>query len=283
MLSTGIMPSVLASKGNSGREKVVRALEEYFAVKGHESGSDLVKARFQILQNDIGPKDIARFECVNGMALLVNTGPTAFWTIYHTFASTKILASVRDHIHTILSIEEQHGQIFRTIDLSRLKEVPILTSVLQESLRHRATGAGPRMVLEDTILDNRYLLKRDSYLIIPNHEMHFDLGAWGESVMDFDAQRFIRSGSNKIPPGAFRGFGGGVNLCPGKAFATTEVVALLAMLAMRYEMKPTSGQWTDPQQDMTNMSLAISPPQSKIIVEMLPREGLRCSSWAFKP
>jgi len=42
------MPSVLATKGNSGREKVVGALEEYFAVKGHESGSDLVKARFHV-------------------------------------------------------------------------------------------------------------------------------------------------------------------------------------------------------------------------------------------
>lgn len=101
--------------------------------------------------------------------------------------------------------------------------------------------------------------------------------------MDFDAQRFIKSGSNKIHPGAFRGFGGGVNLCPGKALATTEVVALLAMLAMRYEMKPTSGQWTDPQQDISNMSLAISLPQIKIIVEMLPRQGMRWSSWAFRP
>lgn len=155
------MSSVLESKGNSGREKVVRAMEESFAQKGHDSGSDLVKALFQILQNDVSPEDIASFECVNGMALLVNTVPTAFWTIYHTFASTKILASVREHIHTILRIEEEHGQIFRTIDLSRLKEVPILTSVLQESLRHRGTGAGPRVGLEDIILDDRYLMKRD--------------------------------------------------------------------------------------------------------------------------
>lgn len=125
------------------------------------------------------------------MALLVNTVPTAFWTIYHTFASTKILASVREHVDTILRIEEEHGQVFRTIDLSRLKEVPIVASIVKESLRHRGTGAGPRMVLEDIILGNRYLLKKDSYLIIPNHEMHFDIGAWGESVMDFDTQRFI--------------------------------------------------------------------------------------------
>ena len=247
MLLTGIMPGIVASKGYHGRDKVVLAFEQYFATDAYESGLDLIKARLQVLKKDIDPEDIARFECVNGIALLVNTVPTTFWTIYHVFADPAILEIVREHASTILTIEESVGGITRTIDLNRLKEVPTLTSILHEALRHRGSGTGPRMILDDVVLDDRYLLKKDSYLIIPNHEMHFNKQAWGETVMDFDAKRFMKGKAKKIHSGAFRGFGGGANLCPGKNFATIEVVALVTMFALRYDIRPASGQWLDPR------------------------------------
>ena len=82
-------------------------------------------------------------------------------------------------------------------------------------------------------------------------------------------------------PGAFRGWGGGANLCPGKPFATTEIVALVIMLALRYDIVPVSGQWTDPHQDLVNISLAISPPKAKVLVNLKAKERDGRQSWAF--
>jgi hypothetical protein len=104
MLLAGVVPSVLAAKGYAGREKVVASFERFFEAKGKQHASRLVQARHHVLSNRIGPQDIARFECVNGIAILANTVPTAFWTIYHVFSDPDILlkssrasVSVRQH------------------------------------------------------------------------------------------------------------------------------------------------------------------------------------------
>ena len=282
MLLANTIPSVLASKGYRGRERVVNALETYFNANRHQASSILLKSRLQILEHEIAPKDIARFECVNGIAILANTVPTAFWTLYHVFSNPTILATVREQAGALLDVTQDGDRLLRTIDSSRLNEIPILFSVLQESLRYRTSGAGSRMLLEDVLLEDRYLLKKGSFLIIPSHEMHFDIDAWGETVRDFDPQRFLKPNARKIHAGAFRGFGGGANLCPGKYFAMREVVAMVAMFALRYDMVPVSGAWVEPGQDTTNMSLAIAPPKKKVVVDILPRKGGEGGSWACK-
>ncbi|KAL8746543.1 MAG: hypothetical protein Q9190_001461 [Brigantiaea leucoxantha] len=164
----------------------------------------------------------------------------------------------------------------------RLNEVPLISSRVQESLRYRSSGTGPLFVMEDTMLDDRFLLKRDSYVMILNHEMHFDTGTWGLTVQDFEAHRFVKEPDQKIHSGAFRGFGGGVNLCPGKAFAATEIVALVAMLALRFDIDSSSGHWNDPEQDLSNMALAIAPPKHKVLVDVTPRIVLKDAAWTFK-
>lgn len=281
-LLTGALSRILAPRGFVGRNRVVAAFEQYFASNGADRSSKLTKARFQVLKAHFSLNDIARFECVNGNALLVNTVPAVFWTIYHIFADPRILQLAREQANKILTITESQNVVTKTIKLGRLNEVPLISGVVQESLGHRGSGTGPRFVMEDTMLDDRYLLKKNSYVMIPNHEMHFDAGAWGPTVKDFNAHRFVKEHGQKIHPGAFRGFGGGVNLCPGKAFATTEIVALVAMLALRFDIDSSSGHWTNPEQDLSNMALAIAPPKHKVLVDITPRMLLKDTAWVFE-
>ena len=281
MLLTGLMPKVLASRAYRGRERVARAFEQYFANKDQEQGSDLVKARLRILQSDINSEDIARFESVNGIAILSNSVPTAFWTLFHVFSDPATLELVRQQVQGISTSGERDGKTFHTIDLSRIKELTVVASIIQESLRHRASGTGARLVMEDILLNDQYLLKKDSFLIIPNHELHFDQRTWGKKTDEFDALRFTKSNPQKIHSGAFRGFGGGVNLCPGKLFAMTEITALVSMLVLRFDMKPAASRWIEPGQDVTNMSLAIGPPREKVVVDIIPKKDSG-GIWTFK-
>ncbi|KAL8924173.1 MAG: hypothetical protein Q9172_002795 [Xanthocarpia lactea] len=263
---------MLASKGFHGREKVVHAMERYFTAKGQDCGSDLVQVRYKILSQQFDLQDIARFECVNGIALLLNTVPAAFWTIYHVFSDRKLLRTVREEALSLSTSWGKDGTTTGKIDLAIQKDMSLLTAILHESLRYRGSGIGPRFVMEDTMLNDFYLLRKGAFVIIPQRHLNFNQSAWGGSANIFDPARFLKNGSNpKLHPGAFRGWGGGANLCAGKRFATKVIDALLAIMTISYEMTSASGDWEEPGQDLSNISLAIGPPKRKVRVNLTPR------------
>lgn len=235
----------------------------------------MTRGRYKMTSDHgLSAKDVARFESVQGITILSNTIPSAFWTIYHVFSRPAILQSIRDEAFLHLTVEDIQGTSVHTLDVTKVRETPVFLSAMQEATRHQSFGAGTRMVMEDVLLDNRYLLKKGSFLIMPNNVMHFDESAWGPTVNDFDAQRFMKKKSSaKIHSAAFRTFGGGANLCPGRFFATTEILSLLAMLALRYEITPVSGEWVAPKLDFANMSSIVTPPKTRIPVTSSPRKG----------
>ena len=279
LLSGPALSRFLAPKGCEGRAKVVTAFSQYFSDGGQQSGSDLVKARLEVMKHELAQSDIAGLECVNGQAILVNSVPTAFWTLWHIYSNDEILRAIRDEVDTITSVKEGR----KTIDLRHLKDLPILASTIQETLRHRSCGIGARMVLENTVLEDRHHLKKGSYVMFDNRSLHMHKPTWGSNSEHFDMRRFIKpTDQRRIQrSGAFRGFGGGANLCPGKDFATLEVIALVAMLVARFDMVPDEGRWRDPQQDLSNVSLAISPPGSKVFVQIVERDNLGDVTWTF--
>lgn len=275
------MPSVTCAKAYAGRERFVAAFERYFANGGPDTASHLVQARSKASEGyGLSMNDKARFEVVQGHAILANTTPTAFWTLYHVFSNPAILEEVREQVLTLLTVEKQNNTTTRTINVSKIREVALLDSILHESLRHYGSGTGSRIVLEDTMLDEKYLLKKSSFVFMPNHSYHFDRSSWGPTVNDFDAHRFMNAKSH--PSGTFRGFGGGVNLCPGRFFAMSEILSMCAMFALRYDITPISGDWVHPGTDSSNMSLIVHPPKQKVEVKFAVRKGWEGGSWAFR-
>lgn len=277
------IPKVTCSKAYAGRERVVNAFERYYLENGVQMASCLMKSCRQTRDRySVSLNDQARMEAVNGHALLANTAPTAFWTLYHLFTDSMILNDVRKQVKPLLTVEHRNGTVLRTICISKIREIPLLNSLLHESLRHYASGTGSRVVLEDTMLDNRYLLKKNTFVFMPNHTYHFDAAAWGPTVEDFNAYRFLKGDKPAHHAGAFRGFGGGANLCPGRFFAMNVILSMCAMMALKYDVKPTSNdEWIHPEKDNSNMALIVSPPKQNMLVEVMTREGWEGGSWAF--
>ncbi|KAF4622730.1 hypothetical protein G7Y89_g14296 [Cudoniella acicularis] len=157
-----------------------------------------------------------------------------------------------------------------TIDLAQLTNrqvCPVITSTWYEVLRFNHVGIAARVVMQDTLVDG-YLLKKDSTAMIVSPVMHSDLSVWGPSAREFCHCRFIQTHSNnnnsdrddrsttatdnsqershkakrgnlnpeKSP--ANRIFGGGSTLCPGRHFASQEVLSLLALTIMRFDVRP---------------------------------------------
>lgn len=280
----GVLPSITARKGLAGRAVVAKAFEQYFRNEGHKKGSVLAKNRYEVAaKNGIALEDIAKFEVGGAMAILVNTTPAAFWTLFFIYSTPGLLEDVRREIDpTVISTNNGDG-LTRSVDIKNLKQnCPLLISAFQETLRYCAIGTSVRQVMEDTVLDGQWLLKKDSMVQMPTRIIHKDSSLWGTDVDAFNPRRFLKdsepqksdSGAKKRPnAAAFRTFGGGTTLCPGRHFATNEILAVTAMFVLRYDMAPVAGSWSMPSTNNSNMAGAVMEPDSDIEVAVSQREG----------
>jgi hypothetical protein len=274
------LPKLFASKGIAAREVVVRAMKQYFQSGAHEGNSPLTTARYASLKDHISCDDMARFATVNGLAIIVNLLPVAFWTVYHIFTDPQLIADIRAQVESITTDNTtEQGKCIRKINLHALKDAPLLFSTVQETLRYRVTGTGPRKVMQDTIIgQDSDRLKRDSVIMIANRALHFEKVAWGPTADQFIAERFC----HKTPAHAFRGFGGGVNLRPGKSFVMQQIAAFVVMLVARFDVLPENGKWADVGQDGRKMAVQIAPPDREVRVRIVPRSKAEGCEWVFE-
>ena len=244
-LLLNISPSITAPKGHKARKIVADAFYEYFTQNGPENASTLVRSRYEnSVSHMIPTPDIARFEIGGAIAILVNTAPSIFWMVYSIYSEPELLRDCRKELEAILTTSKSlEGEIRHVIDMTAVKtHCRLLTSIFTETLRWRGIGLGVRQVLQDAVLDNgKYLLKKGSTVMMPARVLHSDPDLWGADVQDFQPRRFLKDSTTKHDPVAFRGFGGGTTLCPGRHFATTGILATVAMMILRYDINACDG------------------------------------------
>ncbi|KAI0469688.1 cytochrome P450 [Xylariaceae sp. FL0804] len=266
-----LMPKLLAPEAYRSREIVVKGLTTYFRDGGHEKASGLTKRRYEHKSSfNLPLDDIARTEVGNIFALIGNTAPATFWMIYHRYSDPDLLEDCRQEVSQVIRADGQKCEI----DITNVKaRCPTLLSALQEVLRFYGTGISTREVLEDYVLGGKYLLKKGNMVMILSPVQHTFREIWGYNVDEFDARQFVRSPQRLRPnPVAFRGFGGGTVLCPGRHFASTETLAFIALLIMRFDIQPVGGKWVMPGTDKAPPSASVAPPDVDMDVDIIPRD-----------
>ncbi|THV54588.1 hypothetical protein BGAL_0024g00540 [Botrytis galanthina] len=285
-LLVGILPSIFARKGVAARRRVTKAFESYYARSGLKDASLLAQARLEVnVKHGVPIKDVARYETVIGVAIIVNTAPALFWLIFFIFSNSKLLGEIRGEIEAIVETScNEDGSLTRSLDITNVKtKCHLLLSTFQETLRHRSAGTSVRIVMEDTLLDDTWLLKKNSIIQMPGRVIHMDSKIWGPDVADFNPRRFLKDKNIKRPnPAAFRTFGGGTTLCPGRHFATNEILAVVSMFVMRFDMRPAKGEWKLPKSDNTNVTTVIMEPDTDINVVVSQRKEVGDGNWTFK-
>lgn len=309
LFATGMFPRIFARGAFKARQRLTKAFVDYFDAGHQEEGSALIQCRYQhSMRFGFSNEDTARAEIGGLFAILSSTGPACFWMIYHLVSDPVVLEECRAEISALVGVatdkqetklgdESQEGQNCSTIDITSVKtKCPVLLSTLQEVLRFRHIGVSARMVLEDEQLDHKYHLRKGSILMMPTPVYHSDTAAWGPTASTFDHRRFLpvdagvakdpnhskKKGLNKaIPRTAYRPFGGGHVLCPGRHFATTEILAFATLLILRFDIVPVAGQgWKAPTIENSPMVAALPVPDDPIRVEIRPREAGR--KWRVK-
>ncbi|KAI1323903.1 cytochrome P450 [Xylariaceae sp. FL0255] len=274
-----LWPSVLAPKSLYARDKLlIPSLEKYFSEHGHQQGSLLVQCRYKHnTEHGLRGRDVAATEIGQMTAAVTNSVASAFWLVYHIFSNPHILKECQQEVDGLVQMD-QHG--VNTVDLAHVKSsCPVLLSTWQETLRYNHIGVSARVVMRDFILDNKYLLKKGATVMSCMPVQHSDPALWGETAREYDHRRFIRTpgSKRKTTAAAFRSFGGGSMLCPGRHFVSTEVMAFAALLLLQFELKPegsVDGKWSDPRKSLP-MTTSIPTPKDRLLVKLVPRDSTR--------
>ena len=302
-LALSPIPGLLASKAVEGRRVIVHAVTDYLKNGGHAAASDYLQARYAAcFQFGIPLEDVARMDIGGLSSLNSNTVPAAFWITLYIFSDSTLLGLLRQKLEAILiSTSNENGEAsIWTLDIAAVMEkCLIFISTFQEVLRLRSLGATVRLVMQDTVLQDRHLLKKDGVVMIPAPVLHADVAIWGPSATESDSHRFVKSSSScmpqtnmptqssksKVPSGAFRVFGGGTSLYPGRHFAVTEILCLVGLLILRFDLEPKPAakdkahEWKVPAPTTRNMATAIPFPEHDVYVNVHLRSGWERGSW----
>jgi cytochrome P450 len=144
---------------------------------------------------------------------------------------------------------------------------PTLAAVFRESLRVGSDNFSTRLVKNDTLLaGERWFLRAGSVVQISAGVIHADETIWGADAGSFNHRRFEKlspstaeskngdgaKGAEKVKgeggppssvhPAAFRSFGGGKTLCPGRHFATSEIMVFVAMMVLMFDIEAADGR-----------------------------------------
>ena len=277
-------PNLLASEGNRGRNRFFNAFREYYATGGMDTASCVIKARYEANKKyGITDEDIARFDLGVCTALLVNTAPAVGWTLCHVFSNPTLLSELRQDLDALLFLQGKPASATTvTVDILKITEgMPLLESLVREVLWLESNSASARFILKDIVIDDgaggSYLLKKDSFLGMPSAPLHNDEAIWGPTAHTFDPTRFLPESQKrrKIPPSAWRTFGGGNALCPGRHLALRELMTVLVMMALRCDIEPCEekGQWKMSAK-RHHISTSILTPLQDIQVRIRPRRSL---------
>ncbi|KAH8903445.1 cytochrome P450, partial [Coniochaeta sp. PMI_546] len=240
-LLAGVFPRLTARKAYKGREKLVAAFEDWIHAGRHEGDDvpDIIRERLRIAtEHGFSIQAAARSEVSFLFAGIVNTATTTFWTVLQAFARGELLAEVRSEVWACTDGGE--------ISLEKLKTgCPTLLAVVRECLRLGSDTYSVRLVKTDTELANgQYVVKAGSVVQIAGGVIHADSRIWGDDVDVFDHTRFLKTqqtNGNGIHPAAFRAFGGGKTLCPGRHFAINEILAFVAVILLTFDIEAANG------------------------------------------
>ncbi|KAK0212438.1 cytochrome P450 [Desarmillaria ectypa] len=199
-------------------------------------------------------------------ALQTNSNPAVFWLILHTVTIPGLADRIRKSIAPAFDSE---GKV---TNLDLMVNDPLFRSTYNEILRLYSTSISTRLVSEDTIISG-YTFRKGGVVMCPVRPHHWDADVWGPDVEEFVPDRFIRESANGLIKGdakLTRPFGGGTSLCPGRFFASNEIISFVGTILLKYDIRLAAGE-SIPRPNLNTPSLGFSAPMNDVEVIITKR------------
>jgi cytochrome P450 len=167
-----------------------------------------------------------------------NAQKSAFWLLAHVLSQPSLAAAICKEVAGAISYPRTDPTTSSEtiIDYQYLLEsCPHLNSVFYEILRVTSTSANVREVLTPVQLGGKTIPK-GAKVFIPHRQLLLDEEGFGPTANQMDPDRFLNDKSLERN-GFYRPFGGGSTLCSGRFIARREVLAFVAIVFSRYDIR----------------------------------------------
>jgi hypothetical protein len=292
LLMLNFFPSLIARKAYLARERASKAFVEWAERGDYKLASHWIQERFRINTScGLSIRQAAQSEMGMVFGILANAMPSTYWLLANLIARPELLAEVREELEKdgLVRVDGES----RIIKISALKtSCPLLSSIFRETLRTYAPMASARYVLEDTVIGDEYFLRKGSIVQMAGGAIHSDDRIWGSDVNQFNPRRFLYStngsvvaedGKTKpVHPSAFRGFGGGTSLCPGRHFAQLEIIGFSAMMLLGFDFIVPGEKMVLPKKKPMMAPISVLKPDRDVMVRLQRRSGLEHVQWSFE-
>ncbi|KAF2466472.1 cytochrome P450 [Lindgomyces ingoldianus] len=282
-----ILPWITARKPWAARKAVNAALQEFVEKEHYKTASPLIQKRVAInLKHGLTTKMAGHAELILLFGILGNAVPTTFWFLVNVFARPDLLAQIR--AETIQAVSTSSDGNEKVVSVAMLKtKCPLLVSTYRETLRTIANLSSVRLVTNTHNITAPghppCLLKKGSMIQIASGVIHSAESIWGANAKSFVPNRFISTASQlpkNVPSAAYRAFGGGSVICPGRHFAQSEILGFMTLCAHMFEIESAKGGVMElPTRDDGRIPLSVMKPVKEPIVKIVRRKGEEDVVW----
>uniref|UniRef100_A0A8C0PNK5 Prostacyclin synthase n=1 Tax=Canis lupus familiaris TaxID=9615 RepID=A0A8C0PNK5_CANLF len=213
-----------------------------------------------------------------------NMGPAAFWLLIFLLKNPEALAAVRGEFEQLLSRAEQPISRMTTLPQKLLDNMPVLDSVLSESLRLTAAPFITREVMVDLAMpmaDGReFSLRRgDRLLLFPFLSPQKDPEIYTDPEV-FKYNRFLNSDGSEKKDFYKDGkrlknysmpWGAGHNQCLGKAYAISSIKQFVFLVLVHLDLELINPDMEIPEFDLSRYGFGLMQPEHDVPVRYRTR------------
>lgn len=252
MLMLDVFPKYTAQRACKARDALTTAFTRYYETGQDRAANQFVQGRAAVCRKwGFTSQDCASFEIGIIYASTTNATPTAFWMLCYILSDPELSARISAEVTQLVTVSTISGVKRASLDITCFQsKCPLLVACFHETMRLVNAGTSVRWVMEDTMLDDKYLLKKNGIIQLPAAVMHMDESIWGPQPEIFDPNRFLdldglTKEQRKLRKDGFIPFGGGRHLCPGRHLAFTEIVSFVAMAVLGFDVRMDNGHGRD--------------------------------------
>ena len=289
-LFLNLFPSITARKAYEARKVMAPAFQEYYDKGLDKNANSFIKGRAKAARvENFTNKDLAGFEITICFASLTNTVPNAFSMLCNILSDPVLTADICEEVAGVATRTMINGITQVSIDITLFNtKCPLLVSAFQETIRMCVNATPVRVVMEDMLLKDNYLLKKGGIVQVAGGAIHESRKIWGDDADTFNGRRFMNKEGltreqKKAQAHGLLPFGGGKHLCPGRHLAFTEIVSFVAMMVYGFEvqMKDGSGLVVPPPFKTQQVGENSKKPAHDVEVLIRRKQEFEGVTWIF--
>ncbi|KAL3459752.1 cytochrome P450 [Aspergillus heterothallicus] len=272
------LPKYTVPEAFKARERLVAAFSAYHIRGGEDDMSEIVRRRSDVARRYGCSDDYlgrSEVELLNG--LLSNMVPTVFWMLVHIILDPGLADHVSAEVETFVRKTAPDTLSLAPIEIR--KDCPVLVATYQEALRLYSSSARAYQVMEDFMLTDDCLLKKNSIVTIPAETIHRNPKNWGHDALEFNVDRWFKS-DRTLNSSAWVPFGGGSSICPGRFFVFDMILSTVIVVLHGYKLSAPGIQ--QPPGRKTRVMSGIRIPTDDVDIIATPRQQGSVNRWVFE-